>query len=115
MSIDKASFMVALGALAAGGAGGYLAGERGELSAPSRSGATERQPPPGASPGASSAGEPLAARAAPACDDMVGAARPSPSPGYAADEGGCGALPATRCEDFKRVLNHGSPNTPSLA
>jgi hypothetical protein len=100
MNIDKASFLLALGTIAAGGAGGYFVGDRGLLRQTSASaGAAEAQP------SASSAPSPSAIPASrPTCDDMVGTPAACPAPGYSADEGGCGAFPAKRCEDFKQTM-----------
>jgi hypothetical protein len=35
---------------------------------------------------------------------MVGAPGACPPPGWPAEEGGCGALPTKRCEDYKKAL-----------
>jgi hypothetical protein len=106
MVIDRTSFMVALGSLVVGGAGGYYAGERGVLQPNPIIGVTELQTPPSratADPVATSAAP--AAPPAPVCDDTVGAAGDCPAPGYPSEEGvGCGALPTKRCQDFKRTM-----------
>ena len=99
MVTDKSSFLLALGAFAAGGAGGYIAGDGGLLKTPL--GVTEQQ-------ATSHALAPRLATSLPAtaplCDDMVGAPGVCPAPGYSSDEGGCDALPTRRCEDFKQAM-----------
>jgi hypothetical protein len=100
VNIDKASFLLALGTIAAGGAGGYFVGDRGLLrGASAPDGIAEPQPP-------SSSATPAAASPAsrPACDDLVGVPASCPPPGHPADEGGCGVFPAKRCEDFKQTM-----------
>ena len=93
MNIDKASFLLALGTIAAGGAGGYFVRDRELLKVvpPSPAGVPEQQ-------ATSAAPRP------PICDDMAGAPGACPPPGYPAEEGGCGLLPAKRCEDFKQTM-----------
>ena len=100
MAIEKSSFLLALGAFAAGGGGGYYAGDTGLLKTPlgaAEQQATSRTPAPPVP-------IPLAPPAAPLCDDMVGAPGTCPAPGYSSDEGGCEALPTRRCEDFKLAM-----------
>jgi hypothetical protein len=100
VNIDKGSFLLALGTIAAGGAGGYFVGDRGLLhQATVPAGAAEAQPSSSSapSPGATPASRPT-------CDDMVGTPAACPPPGYSADEGGCGPFPAKRCEDFKQTM-----------
>ena len=105
MVVDRTSFMVAVGSLLIGGTGGYFAGERAVLRPTPVVGVTELQPPP---PRPTS--DPVATSAAPAaspppvCDDTVGTAGECPAPGYPAEEGGCGTLPAKRCQDFKQAM-----------
>jgi hypothetical protein len=104
MIINRASFFLAMGALAAGGAaGGYYVADHGLLKSPSPLGATEQQ-----APVATLEPTPVAkpvAPAAPVCDDMVGAPAACPAPGYPSEEGeGCGMLPAKRCDDFKKAM-----------
>jgi hypothetical protein len=104
MQIDKASFLLALGTIAAGGVGGYVVRDRNLLKVPSSpAGVPEQQPSAVATSAGSSPGETSAPGPA-ACDDMVGAPGACPAPGYSADEGGCGQLPATRCEQFKQAM-----------
>jgi hypothetical protein len=110
MVIDRTSFMAALGALALGGAGGYLASESGAFHrAGPTFGATELQapaPPASAAQASTRATPPVAtAPEVPACDDSTGTAADCPSPGYSADEGvSCGILATRRCQDFKRTM-----------
>ncbi len=102
MTMNKTAFFAALATLAAGGAGGYYAGEHRMLEPVLTPGVTERQAPP-----APLAAEPAAVPTAraPICDDTVEfPLRRAPTPGYPAEEGGCGALPTKRCEDFKRAM-----------
>ena len=96
MIIEKSFFLLALGAFAAGGAGGYFAGDSGVLK--TQLGVAEQQATSHAL--APTTATPLAP-ATPLCDDMVGAPGACPAPGYSSDEGGCEALPTRRCEDFK--------------
>jgi hypothetical protein len=42
--------------------------------------------------------------AKPVCDDSAGTPGTCPLPGFPAEEGGCGALPTKRCNDFKQVM-----------
>ncbi len=104
MIIDTSTFLLAMGALAAGGVGGYFVAESGAMR-PSM-GATEQQAPSHALAPASPrlAAPPVAPPAAPPCDDAIGTPAACPSPGYSADEGGCDSLPTRRCEDFKRTM-----------
>jgi hypothetical protein len=99
MNIDKGSFLLALGTIAAGGAGGYFVRDRSLLREATPAGVAE---PQGASSSAPSASPPPASR--PTCDDMLGAAAACPPPGYSAEEGGCGTFPVRRCEDFKQTM-----------
>jgi hypothetical protein len=102
MVINRASFLLALGALTAGGAlGGYYVADHGLLKNGLPLGATEQQGPLVTTEPVPSA-RPVAA---PICDDMVGAPAACPAPGYPSEEGeGCGALPAKRCDDFKKAM-----------
>jgi hypothetical protein len=105
MNIDKASFLLALGTIAAGGAGGYFVRDRELLKVvpPSPAGMPEQQAISGAASAASSPSQTPAPRP-PICDDMAGAPGACPPPGYPAEEGGCGVLPTKRCEDFKQAM-----------
>jgi hypothetical protein len=99
VNIDKASFFLALGTLAAGGAGGYLAKDRNLIGA---------APPASAQPAAtmptlSSVGI-ASPQGSPPCDDMDGAPAACPPPPYSADESGCGPVATRRCEDFKQSM-----------
>lgn len=106
MIIEKTSFLVALGGLFAGGAGGYLAGERGLLRPPPVVGVTEQQPPVVTTVALASSAVAPPAPPMPACDDTAGAPGTCPAPGYPSDEGvaSCGAPATKRCEDFKRTM-----------
>ncbi len=107
MVVDKTSFMVALGALAVGGAGGYLASESGTFRPRPTLGATERQAPvsPTSEQAVPGSAPPAAVPSVPACDDSTGTVADCPSPGYSADEGvGCGIIATKRCQDFKRTM-----------
>jgi len=103
MTIDKGSFLLALATLGAGGAGGYVVSERGVLKHADAPGVMERQGQAPESPQASRPDLPTS-RSGPACDDMTGAPGACPSPGYPAEEGGCGSLATKRCEDFKQAM-----------
>jgi hypothetical protein len=104
MVVNRASFLLALAGLSAGSvAAGYYVAEHGLLKNSALLGATEQQGP-------AATVEPLpvtrpVAPPAPLCDDMVGSPAACPAPGYPSEEGeGCGALPAKRCDDFKKAM-----------
>jgi hypothetical protein len=101
MYIDKASFFLALGTLAVGGAAGYAVSDRRLFATTS-----ERTPPAtGAAASATVAGLTAPqAPAAPACDDMTGAPADCPPPPYSADESGCAPIATKRCEEFKQAM-----------
>jgi hypothetical protein len=100
VNIDKGSFLLALGTIAAGTAGGYFVGDRGLLQqASARGGVAEPQPSSSSAPAPSAM-----AASRPVCDDTVGVAAACPPPGYPAEEGGCGAFAPKRCEDFKQTM-----------
>jgi hypothetical protein len=99
MNIDRASFFLALGTLAAGGAGGYLARDRNLVGSPP---APPPQPSAMAATVASAGAAPAAA--APPCDDTSGVPAECPPPPYSADESGCAPVATKRCEDFKQSL-----------
>lgn len=105
MQIDKGSFFILVTTLGAGGVAGFVASEKHVFfpppptpPPPTASAATIVAPPPASTPPAPPP------RPAPTCDDMVGAPGACPPPGWPAEEGGCGALPTKRCEDYKRSL-----------
>jgi hypothetical protein len=106
MVIDKSTFLVLVGALAAGGGGGYLAakqglGERPEpVPQPAPPAAAVVSIPPLSAPAASAAAIPTP----PACDDRDGTPGTCPPPMYSADESGCGPLPSKRCGVFKEAM-----------
>jgi hypothetical protein len=98
MNMDKASFALALGTLAAGAVGGYFLRDRDVLNVAPRLGSPE---PQAASSIASPQSDPEASRAS--CDDTAGA--PAACPGaLPAEEGGCGPAPTRRCEEWKRTM-----------
>jgi hypothetical protein len=104
MFIDRSSFVLLVGSLAAGGVGGYFVGQK-DLLHPSP-GATEKQaegPAPAAAPAVSTSNA-SSVPAAPVCDDSVGSPAACPAPGAPDEEGGCGALPYARCNDFKNAM-----------
>jgi len=105
MIIDKSGFLLMAGALAAGGAGGWLMRDSKAHRAPideTRMGSpapattaqpvtvAEQQPAPAAAP-------------TPICDDNTGAPADCPAVGPA-DEGVCTNLAARRCADFKSAF-----------
>jgi hypothetical protein len=98
MNLDKTSFVLALGTLAAGGAGGYFAKDR-NLVAPALAPAPSATAATVASAAASSS-----APTPPPCDDMAGAPAECPPPPYSADESGCAPIATKRCEDFKQSM-----------
>ena len=127
MALDKSAFMLIVGSLAAGGAGGYYyhAKSASEVrpdgasatTAPATSaggpstagtspaGATANAAAASATASATASASALAASSAPACDDTVGtpAECPSGAPG-SADEGICGgngSIAIKRCRDYK--------------
>jgi hypothetical protein len=96
MRIDAGSFFALVGTLAAGGVGGYVAGQKHLFDTP--------PPSPDPTPAPSASVAPPAKPLAPPCDDSVGAPGACPAPGYSADEGGCDGLPTQRCNDFTQAL-----------
>lgn len=104
MQIETGSFFILVATLAAGGGAGYYAGEKHVFDGP-----------PPKDPAAQPTGLPsailltppavvLAAPPAAPCEDAVGVPGACPPPGYSADEGGCGALPTKRCNEFKQAM-----------
>jgi hypothetical protein len=108
MHIDRASFFLALGAFAAGGAGGYLAGERRMIGkSPSDASPAAVPEAPRAAPVMSvekPAPSAIAAPRAPLCDDSVGSPGACPAIPHPSDEGGCPSIAAKRCVDFKESM-----------
>lgn len=105
MQIDTGSFFILVATLAAGGGGGYYAGHKHVFDGPP----PPKDPPqvttaPASATLPSASVAPPARPAAPACDDAVGLPGACPPPGYSAEEGGCGALPTKRCNDFKQAM-----------
>jgi hypothetical protein len=103
MMVDKGAFLLALGAFAAGGAGGYVARDRNVV------GPHAGEPPEPAGLAATrSSGGVTAPQAPPpvqpACNDMAGAPADCPPPPYSADESGCAPVATKRCEDFKQSM-----------
>jgi hypothetical protein len=103
MHVDKTSFLLALGTLAAGGAGGYIARDRNvavpRLSTPPPS------PPVSASAATLPSSDPVPSTQPPAaCDDMAGHPAECPPAPYPADEGVCAPIATKRCEDFKSSM-----------
>ena len=100
MHIDTGSFFILVATLGAGGVAGYVASEKHVFfpppPAPAPVPAPRESAPPAPQPPAA-----LPPRPVPTCDDTVGAPAACPPPGWPAEEGGCGALPTKRCEDFK--------------
>jgi len=105
MFVEKGKFLLALGGLAAGGAGGYYVSDHhvvDKLRAPYASNAAgESVGVANAMPATPAAGP---VRPAPSCDDMVGAPAACPPPPYSADESGCAPVAKNRCEDFKASM-----------
>ncbi len=104
MVIDKSTFLYLTSALAVGGGVGYVV---------ARDNLNVRPPPPIERPVALGqapiAQAPFSAASAlpppvPICDDSVGTPGDCPPVGYSAEEGGCGALPMKRCNEYKRAL-----------
>jgi len=109
MQIDKTSFLLLAGTLAAGGAGGYLLHQRGGLQLrpsapppPATPAAPSVVPTATAAPSAAPSVEPKPAQ--PACDDSQGepeACPPVPAP---SDEGMACSWAAKRCADYKQAF-----------
>ena len=111
MVIEKGTFLLLVGTLAAGGAGGFYAAKNNVLGTPARDGAPRTtQAPATTEPAPSMAvattpSPASTAPAAPSCDDATGTPGDCPpASSYSAEEGGCGALPVKRCNDFKQAL-----------
>ncbi|RYZ59530.1 MAG: hypothetical protein EOP08_15440 [Proteobacteria bacterium] len=116
MAIDRSSFLLITGALAAGGAGGYYAHQQGLIGNPGTTSQQTSTPEPlvvergdAAAPVASAAAPVpttvVTAAALPVCDDSQGSAGDCPAAmGMPTDEGGCGNFVTTRCQDFKTSM-----------
>jgi hypothetical protein len=110
MQVDRGGYLLVVSSLALGGVGGYVASERDLV--PHLQGNPRNVPPAPVSAEpvrlVVDAGPPPVDAsildAGPACDDSVGDAEACPPPGYPAVEGGCGAFPTTRCNDFKQTM-----------
>jgi hypothetical protein len=103
MQIDPKSFFILVVTLGAGGAAGFEASEKHVFFPPPPPPPTPPAPVVTIAPPASTPPPPPPKPVA-TCDDMVGAAAACPPPGWPAEEGGCGALPTKRCEDYKSSL-----------
>jgi hypothetical protein len=99
MTIDKASFFLALGAIAAGGAGGYFVRDRNLLAAPRGEGIGATAPQ-----AADHAAAPAATTTGPPCEDGIGVPATCPPPPFSADESGCAPFATRRCEDYKQTM-----------
>ncbi|MEO7110432.1 MAG: hypothetical protein ABI183_08355 [Polyangiaceae bacterium] len=118
--VDRASFLYIVGALAAGGGGGYLLNQHAHEKAQATNDAArqhsqEEQAALDKANGATANAQAEARAAtamltsAPACDDAVGAPGDCPAASLpnASDEGLCGSsgsVAARRCKDFKSAL-----------
>ena len=115
MQIERGHFLALVASLAAGAGGGYVASEKNivphmaghERVIPDR---VEPVAPPLA-PTVFDAGSQVVvmsaavdASVAPSCDDSAGDPGACPAVGLPTDEGGCGSLAATRCNDFKKTM-----------
>ena len=104
MQVDKTSFLLLAGTLAAGGAGGYFFHEYGDRL---RHRASPPTPPATAATPAPSASAPATVEqkvATPSCDDSQGepeACPPAPAPN---DEGMACNVAAKRCVDYKQAF-----------
>jgi len=104
MHIDTGSFFILVATLGAGGVAGYVASEKHVFFPPPPPPAPPAPAPKESAPPAPPPPPSLPPRPVPTCDDMVGAPAACPPPGWPAEEGGCGALPTKRCEDFKQAM-----------
>ncbi|MGH7282907.1 MAG: hypothetical protein ACRELY_15390 [Polyangiaceae bacterium] len=114
--LDRAAFLSIVGALAAGGGGGYMLHQQMADKAHANDDAAQKQKAALDDANARAARAEDQARAAsamltsaPVCDDSVGAAGDCPAPGLpnASDEGLCGghgSVAAHRCQDFKTSM-----------
>jgi hypothetical protein len=104
MRIDTGSFFILVGTLAAGGGAGYFASQKHLLEGPPLPSPPKDPPVPAPASTAAASAAPSARPATPTCDDALGSPGNCPPPGYSAEEGGCGALPTKRCNDFKQTM-----------
>lgn len=115
MAIDRSSFLLMTGALAAGGAGGYYAHQQGWVGSKDTASATTNPEPivvergdAGSNAAANAPATPastvVTAAALPLCDDTQGTVGECPGPGMPTEEGGCGTFVTTRCADFKASM-----------
>lgn len=108
MVVSKSGFFAALGSLAAGGVGGYVAHDHLRLDPYAGQPHVTEEPTPAPVP--STAPTPVdtktpAVPPAPACDDGTGQPAACPPPVYSADEGlACAPVATKRCEDFKASM-----------
>ena len=98
MVVDRASFLLMAGALAAGGCDTNF----GRAPAPAPVAAAPSATPPSA-PIVVDILQPAAVTAAPVCDDSQGTAEECPSVGPS-DEGVCPSIITKRCSDFKAAM-----------
>jgi hypothetical protein len=103
MAVDRSSFLLIAGALAAGGVAGTgcdTAFGRAPPPAPAPVASTVVQPP---GPSTVDIVLPAAVSGAPVCDDSQGTPEECPTVGPS-DEGGCRNLVTARCNDFKAAM-----------
>lgn len=114
MNIDRSTFLVLVGTLAVGGAGGYVASEKRVFSGDDKDvghardrAAPEPAPPrpvADAAPLVTAAPPPPPAPAGPTCDDSTPAPGECPQPGFPTVEGGCGSFATIRCAEMKQSM-----------
>jgi hypothetical protein len=103
MAIDRSNFLLVAGALAAGGAGGWIVHEQ-RANRPTVTATTESAKPKPALPEGPvpvALAEPMSGAAV--CDDAMGISDECPSVGPS-DEGGCANVILKRCTDFKSAF-----------
>lgn len=116
MQVERGRFLLFVSSLAAGGAAGYLLSEK-DVVPHLAGGAHDPKPvatvqvpetPPVGEPAPTARTELTSAKAQAgqkaACDDSAGDADECPPVGLPTEEGGCGALANTRCQDFKKTM-----------